>query len=92
MVLHSLAQAEGRETPKDLSFTRLLAEIYLSAKLFVAQERASDDEDDDDVGDVRRFESDLRRFHAHTRCMVLSFFFLCVPRYVLYNSHVFCVV
>jgi hypothetical protein len=65
--LYNLAQSESRETPKDLSFTRLVAEIHLSAKLFVAQERASDDEDEDDAVDVRKFESDLRRHQALNR-------------------------
>ncbi len=67
-VLHNLVQSESRDTPKDLSFTRLLAEIYLSAKLFVALERASDDEEDEDSADFRKFDNGLRRHHALNRC------------------------
>jgi hypothetical protein len=74
-VLHNLALDESRDIHKDrrdMSFCRLVAEIHLAGKLFVAQERPrSDDEDDEDdwlnLGDAK-FESDRERRFSRSRC------------------------
>lgn len=47
MVLYNLAQVEQRETAKDTSFSRLVADIHLAGKLFEPQQRCSEDEEDE---------------------------------------------
>jgi len=68
LVLQSLAEGELRDTPRDLSFSRMVAEYHLAGKLFEGQEPSSEDEEDEEEG--RRFDNGLRRFgnQSHHRC------------------------
>ena len=68
LVLQNLAEGELRDTPRDMSFSRMVAEYHLAGRMFEGQEPSSEDEEEEDDESSRRFDSDLRRNQSQNRC------------------------